>query len=490
MSKFKPTEEQQAYLEAGGGDDNIALEALAGTGKTATACLFGEHYPNKRIRIAVFNNRNAKEMNERLPSNMDGSTFHSMCGKWFGSRRPRLMAGNACPGHKAKVPQLILKSFPEFDYTKIKRDDPENRIMYDNVSALTEIVSKMKSSFITIPSVEEVKALAEFHQIEYLMSPDDFATNALKILAVSDSDRSTMDFDDMIRFHVLDQKVFSDSDIFIGDEFQDSTPVRIEIVRLLSQKGTKVHIMGDQNQGIYVFTGASINSFTDSIEALNSTIMPLTVNFRCSKAVIMEAQKLVPDIKNWDGAPEGEVRELTDSSEFATLFQPGDCAIARFNKVIIPSVFKLLRQGKKATIQGADFGKQIVKIIKSVRAQDMEDFNSKLSKMEERDYSKCTTEFGQSIIEDKYATIAYFADNSNTVSEMITLVESLFSDKSISPYMFSTGHKSKGLEWPNVFILDHKNFRAPQAKLPWQFECEKRLEYVAKTRAKLNMYYA
>lgn len=486
---FKPTEEQQAYLDAGGSNENIALDAKAGTGKTATACLFGSHYPDKRIRIAVFNNKNAKEMTARLPSNMDGSTFHSMCGKWFGSRKPKLMAGDRYYGHKAKVPQLIINSFPEFDYTEIPRDDPENRTMYDNVSALTEVVSKLKSAFITTPSAEDVKALAEFHQIEYLLSPDDFASTALKILALSDADRSCMDFDDMIRFHVLDQKVFSDSDIFIGDEFQDSTPVRIEIVRLLAKKGTIVHVMGDQDQGIYVFTGASIHSFTDAIQALGSTVMPLTVNFRCSKAVIREAQKLVPDIKNWDGAAEGEVRELFDKDEFANLFQPGDCAIARFNKIIIPNVFKLLRQGKKATIQGADFGKQIVKIVKSVSAQAMDDFNTKLSKMEERDLGKCQTEFGRSVIEDKYATIAYFADNSKTVNEMITLIESLFSDKSISPYIFSTAHKSKGLEWPNVFILDHKGFRAPQAKQAWQVECERRLEYVAKTRAKINMYY-
>ena len=79
---FKPTEEQQAYLDMAGDNINIALDAKAGCGKTATACLLGDAYPNQKIEIKVFNNKNAKEMNERLPSNMDGSTFHSMCGKW------------------------------------------------------------------------------------------------------------------------------------------------------------------------------------------------------------------------------------------------------------------------------------------------------------------------------------------------------------------------------------------------------------------------
>ena len=100
---YKPTEEQQNYLNAAGKGNNIVLMARAGCGKTATACLLGESLPKKRIRIAVFNNKNAKEMQEKLPSNMDGSTFHRMCGSWFGFKRPKLLDGDQCNGHKKKV---------------------------------------------------------------------------------------------------------------------------------------------------------------------------------------------------------------------------------------------------------------------------------------------------------------------------------------------------------------------------------------------------
>lgn len=484
---MKPTEEQQNYLDASGLGKNIVLRARAGTGKTATAKLLGARHSDKSIRIAVFNSRNAIEMQKTLPSNMIGSTFHSMCGKWIFGKKT-LQAGDRFSGHKAKVPSLVLDNIPEYDYRTVARDDEKNREMYDNVSALADCVSLLKNTFPEdYPSEKEVIDLCAFHQITFLDSNESFANNCIKILKISDGHRQSIDFDDMIRFPVIDKKIKPDCDIFVGDEIQDSTPIRIHLLKMMASLGVEVHAPGDDWQGIYVFTGASMRSVEDVTEALNADVMPLTINFRCSKAVIREAQKIVPDIKYFDESPEGLVKVI-DPKEFGTIMQPGDCAIARFNKVIIPKVFALLREGKKATIQGADFGKQLVRLIKSVKANTVEEFNQRLAKMEERDLAKCTTDFGKQVIEDKYATIAYFVDNSNTIEKAITLVEELFSNKN-SPYTFSTAHKSKGLEWTNTFILDNENFCAPQAKLPWQVECEKRLEYVAKTRARLNMYY-
>ena len=346
----------------------------------------------------------------------------------------------------------------------------------------------MKNTFITEPTVDQVKELSEFHQIQFIANPDEFYKDAIKTLKISDCQRKDMDFDDMIRFHVIDEKVKPDCDIFVGDEIQDSPPLRIRLMELFAKQGVECHAPGDDWQGIYVFTGASLDSVKDVTKQLNAIVMPLTVNFRCSRSVIREAQQIVPDIKYWDGAPEGKV-ECIKYDALSQIMQPGDCAIARFNKVIIPKVFKLLREGKKATIQGADFGRSIVRTIKSVKASTIEEFNIRLGKMRERDMNKAQTELGKQIIDDKYSTIEYFADNSDTVEKMIDLVTNLFSDKSIGEYKFSTAHRAKGLEWENVFILDHDTFNAPQAKQEWQQICEQRLLYVAKTRAKLNMYY-
>ena len=52
-----------------------------------------------------------------------------------------------------------------------------------------------------------------------------------------------------------------------------------------------------------------------------------------------------------------------------------------------------------------------------------------------------------------------------------------------------TIHKSKGLEWDTVFILDPQLMPSKWAKLPWQQQQEKNLQYVAVTRAKLHLKY-
>jgi hypothetical protein len=42
----------------------------------------------------------------------------------------------------------------------------------------------------------------------------------------------------------------------------------------------------------------------------NAVKMPLSINYRCSKAVVRNAQIMVPEIEAWDQAPEGSVDRL------------------------------------------------------------------------------------------------------------------------------------------------------------------------------------
>ena len=53
----------------------------------------------------------------------------------------------------------------------------------------------------------------------------------------------------------------------------------------------------------------------------------------------------------------------------------------------------------------------------------------------------------------------------------------------------STIHKSKGLEADNIFIIEPQLMPAKWAQQEWEFEQEKNLDYVARTRAKHNLYY-
>lgn len=61
---------------------------------------------------------------------------------------------------------------------------------------------------------------------------------------------------------------------FLIDEFQDTSPIQVEIIKQLAQKETIVGIIGDKAQSIYGFQGADAKQFTDfSLPALQDYVM-------------------------------------------------------------------------------------------------------------------------------------------------------------------------------------------------------------------------
>lgn len=85
-----------------------------------------------------------------------------------------------------------------------------------------------------------------------------------------------------------------------------------------------------------------------------------------------------------------------------------------------------------------------------------------------------------------------FAKNIQTVDGLVAEIESMFGDtppgQPANVLTLSTCHKSKGREWPRVFILGRKRFMpSPYARKPWQQLQEANLEYVAITRSKQEL---
>ena len=49
------------------------------------------------------------------------------------------------------------------------------------------------------------------------------------------------------------------------------------------------------------FAGASANALDELIDELQAEVLPLTMTWRCPKAVVRLAQRIVPDIEAADG---------------------------------------------------------------------------------------------------------------------------------------------------------------------------------------------
>ena len=123
---------------------------------------------------------------------------------------------------------------------------------------------------------------------------------------------------------------------------------------------------------------------------------------------------------------------------------------------------------------------------------DLTDLEQKLISMRKRELDRAAKKFNPSLlsaIEDKYDCLNIFLQNCTSIQNLTDRITTLFDDKAKGLLTLATVHKSKGLEWPTVFILDRNLMPSKWATLPWQQIQERNIQYVAVTRAKLNLYY-
>lgn len=480
------TNEQEAIVEFSKKGESFVIPARAGTGKSFILKAIAKARPRINFGYAVFNTKNKDEINAdpSKPANMQATTFHSMCYAYARSR----FRGIQLEGQK--VSKIITKDsdFNSFDKTKSPQ---EKTFAKENYSAMLELISLMKNSFVTC-GFYDVLNLANKYNIFPPMDRGEFINKAMKFLIKSDEDTNTLDFDDMIRFFVLyDLHLNFEGDAFMVDEAQDNTPMRTIIMGRLKEVGTSIIAVGDDRQAIYAFAGADSDSLSNIIKTLNCPTLPLSVNFRCDKNIIKKAQSIVPDIQYHEDKADGVVVSV-NYHDFTKQFQPGDVAIGRFNRVIISNCFKYIRDNKPATIQGKDFGNMLKNMIKSFGATDIKDFYARLSTWYERQ-SEMAEKNGQDLsdaVEDRFQCLKFLADSANTVEEVYNRIDKIFTDvEDGKMFKFSTAHKSKGLEWNRVFVLEADRFRNQNPKMPpSQAIQEANLEYIAWTRAKHELY--
>jgi len=80
------------------------------------------------------------------------------------------------------------------------------------------------------------------------------------------------------------------------DEFQDTNPVQMEILKILVNSGSNgsMWVCGDDWQSIYAFTGASIGNILNFKEIFpGSKEFILTLNYRSTPQIITACQNLI-----------------------------------------------------------------------------------------------------------------------------------------------------------------------------------------------------
>jgi len=158
--------------------------------------------------------------------------------------------------------------------------------------------------------------------------------------------------------------------------------------------------------------------------------------------------------------------------------------------------YGLISRGVPVNMRGRDIGKGITSLIKNLRAKNIAELDVKLLEWSTKETVRLSAKQGNESktdsVNDKFECVSIFIQQATpemTVSDLISRIESFFSDEPNGNIVLSSIHRAKGLEWKRTFILDKSRFMPKWIKREWQVEQEKNVIYVAVTRAIESLVY-
>lgn len=507
---FIPSAAQKAYFGwLQNGEGNAIVEAVAGSGKSTTL-VQGLDYMPGTAGFFAFNTTAGKELEAKIAEKLGvaprtktravGQTLHS-----YGLTHLRWAFGKEykleiLKGNNDKT-MLLLEQYVEANPHLIE-------FVKSIKTTVCKMVSMAKQRGIGIDkSITDMVAwldMCDRFELADDLPEEVTIAQAVKIsqevLAASNRRLDVIDFDDMIYLPLQRKVRFSWTfDWVLLDEAQDTNPIR----RMLAMKALKPNgrfvAVGDPRQAIYGFTGADNDALDQIAVAFNCTRLPLTVSYRCPQAVVAHARNWVSHIEAHQDAPVGTVTEEEYDAALKSV-KPGDAMLCRFNAPLVKTVFKLIRAGIPAKIEGRDIGRGLIAITKKWKVKSLDAFKGRLEKWAGAEVAKAEAknpkdeariERVMDQVETLYVLIEKtVADGGTKVEDLVANIMAIFDDKVSDKGMvvLASVHKSKGLEWSKVYILGRAQLMPSKyAKQPWQLEQEDNLIYVAITRAKMDL---
>lgn len=490
---MNPTSEQIAIAEAAAGSSNLMIKALAGTGKTSTLEYIAPLLQAPSILALAFNVKIKTELSSRLPSTIDVKTLNGLgYGAWFSFFKQRYNVDGR------KTFQLS-RAFEQQNRIRLSKEEygdisdliaaakalgfvpkgapfnPKNPIIQDNDAGLAEVF--------------DWADVAQSQELEVI-----FRKQLLMHINATMND-GLMDFNDQIWMPIIYGAPFPQYDTVLVDEAQDLSYLNHLMIEKTCSR--RFIVVGDENQAIYAFRGAMSNSM-DAFKARHEfKVLPLTMTFRCGKAIVARAQSFVPEYRAHEGNPEGivEAFPLGEEPFWTKADIPDHCAIiCRNNAPLINLAFKLLIAGRGVQMLGSDIGKSLERSLDKA-TKGLTQYapkNEVLAKIDayfRKEISKAKSPGRQAGLEDRRDCLIAIASNTSNLADAKRHCYALFENKDATVTL-SSGHKSKGLEWDSVIHLDSHLIPSRYASSEEELRQEDNLRYVIETRAKRRLILA
>lgn len=483
---FKPSVHQQRVFDfITDGKGSAIIEAVAGAGKTTTILQALRLIPaTKSVIFLAFNRSIAEELKSKVPSHATAATFHSKgMGAWL------KFAGKNVKVDASKVRQILRNTLGE-----------EELEMYGSFAAKLVGLAKGAGLGFLVPDTEEQwYELVDHYGMELDTEGAEVARGvsiARRALARSvEVANVTIDYDDMLYMPLIKNLRFWQHDWVFVDEAQDTNAVQRALLKRMLKPTGRLVAVGDPHQAIYGFRGADSSAMKRMAQAFNCCTLPLTVSYRCPRAVVAAAQEYVTHIEAHPAAPEGTVQQLGEYG--AELFSSKDAILCRNVAPLVDTAYSLMTKGVGCRVLGREIGQGLTNLIGKMKARDIETLETRLASYCEREMAKYLSkdqEQQAQAVEDKVGCITMFInrlpENDRTIGRLRGEIEKLFTDNGAGLLTLSTVHKSKGLEWDTVYLLEKDEYMPSKyARQKWQQEQEINLIYVAFTRAKNRLFF-
>lgn len=233
------------------------------------------------------------------------------------------------------------------------------------------------------------------------------------------------------------------------------------------------------HNSIMGFSGADCYSMERIKKATNAVVLPLSICYRCPDSHLDLARNIVNSIENGSNR-EGRVINIT-KAEMLNLVEEGDVVISRYNSSLITCALELVAKGKRVNMNKTDTN-YVCSVIRSLHGS-----NIKLALDRWKDSQLKKSNFIQEVEDTYQCILACLKLNPNSSrEELVDIIKHMKSKKGI---IMSSIHKSKGLEFENVYALNIDKMPSKwKGQKSWQLRQEIYLKYVALTRARQDLY--
>jgi hypothetical protein len=466
MKTIKPTSKQQAVLEAVSTGDNVKVKAYAGAGKTATLDMIARARPDRRGYYLAFNRDIASEAKRRFPANVNCRTVHSVAYSSVDrSLTARLNLPKEPPQHLAsryglgpmRVPTIIGKTLELSSFHV-------GRMVADGAARFCRSAQSAPEEW-HVPVDEKIEETAAA-DLRAMLLP-----HVLRHWEESTSPNGRTSITPDVYLKVWEQsRPTINADFILFDEAQDSDGLMLSV---LKHQRTQVIYVGDPYQQIYEWRGA-----VNAMEHITAPQCALTESFRFGHTFAALASRILRLL--------GERTPLRGQSSIqSTLVEGGetpliDAILCRKNVTVVGALANGLAAGHRVAVRAnvdeilafAEGADRLMSGQRAYRPTSLALFES----------WQDVQEYAGSFAGRDLLPVVQIIDREGT--DYLRALLSRISPEDQADYVISTVHRAKGLEWDKVRVTGDFRFRTEDDGRTTMTEDEKRLLYVALTRAR------